>query len=510
MAPQALIPDRAPRISLRMRLTLWVIAIFLFFEAAAGAAFWSWQHATIRNFYEERLLERGRSVASEVRSRLPGLSRIELLRIAQREMGFLQFERFEVDVIDHDGQSLVMQETRWPRTSAAVARQAIESRAPRRSPLLDEDDTFTLPDGHTAEVLAIPIVSDSGLDAAVVLVTSDAFVVRQTALVTRVLVLGGLLGAIASAASGWFIAGIAVEPIRRLSSVAGQLRPETIDRELVVESSNSEITELTAQLDAARARIRTAFAMQERFLSNISHEIKTPIATILTEAQTIDRSRLSDQALEFVETTEDEMRKLGKLIESFLTLTRVRDGGGLERLKTYLANELVMDAVEDCASMAEQYAVRLQTSLAEEEEAASACVVGDPNLLRTMLNNLIRNAIRFTPREGRVTVNAYLSNSSFHVAVRDQGPGLAPEVLSKIFDRFVQSAEEIRRERGHGLGLAIAKGIAELHHGDIVARNLPDTGAEFEVQLPLADPHPQDDESPPELPANSDAAADPA
>ncbi|MCA9298281.1 MAG: HAMP domain-containing histidine kinase, partial [Phycisphaerales bacterium] len=247
-----------------------------------------------------------------------------------------------------------------------------------------------------------------------------------------------------------------------------------------------EIEELTAELNASRARIREAFAAQERFLSNISHEFKTPIATLLTEAQTIDRSGLGEEGLEFVELAEDEMRRLGRLVESFLTLTRVRDGAGVTKPKVCPANELVMDSVEDCASMAEQHAVRLVPELADGEDAFDAMLMGDPPLLQTMLNNLVRNAIRFSPREGRVFVTARLTDDRFEIAVRDQGPGLSADLLDHVFDRFVQSSDEVRRERGHGLGLAIAKGIAELHHGDIHVRDPDEGGAEFMVWLPLA------------------------
>lgn len=478
--------NNTPRISLRVRLTSWVVAIFVFIQAITGVGLWLYQRSATLELFEQRLFERASSLASMVESRLPGLSRAELTSIAHRELAFLQFERFEVDVVGRDGNSLVSPQTRWPATSRALADRAIETGLAQRSGLQDDEAEFAMPEGHTAAVIAVPIRLGSGLPAALVIVTSDAFVVRQTALVTRVLLLGGFLGVIASALSGWYIAGIAVEPIRRLSLVAGQLGPETIDRELVVESSNSEIAELTSEIDAARARMREAFAAQERFLSNISHEIKTPIATLLTEAQTINRSILPDHARDFVEIAEEEMRKLGSLVESFLTLTRVRDGGGIQNLRACPANEIVMESIEDCSAMAARHDVRLEPRLAEGEDAMNACIAGDQSLLRTMLNNLVRNAIRFTRAGGRVGVSAMIGDGLFTVRVSDQGPGLPPDLIEKLFDRFTQSAEELRRHRGHGLGLAIAKGIAELHKGDITARNLPDGGAEFEVSLPVA------------------------
>lgn len=483
-------PDHnARRISLRTRLTLWVVAIFVLIQFVTGLAFWAFQRHNARRVFEERLEERARSVALEISSQLPDLTPFELYAIARRELGFIQFDRFEIGILDADGGSFVHEQPRWPRSAPRLAARALETNEPQRGTILDQPAGFDLPPGQRAEAIALPVHTPTGEDAALIVVTTDAYIRRQQTIVARILLVAGFFGTLASAVSGWFIAGMAVAPIRRLSDVATQLTPENIDHELVIDTRSTEIAELTSELDAARARIREAFAAQERFLSNISHEIKTPIATLLTEAQTLDRSQLSAEALDFVDTAEDEMRKLGRLLESFLTLTRVRDGSGVTRPRLYPANELVMDAVEDCLTTAEQHAVRIEPTLADDEEGAEACFLGDPDLLRTMLNNLIRNAIRFSPRDGKVAVHARAEDGYLHIAVRDQGPGLPPELLDRVFDRFVQSAEELRRERGHGLGLAIAKGIAELHKGDIRAGNAPDgPGAEFSVWIPYTVP----------------------
>ena len=101
------------------------------------------------------------------------------------------------------------------------------------------------------------------------------------------------------------------------------------------------------------------------------------------------------------------------------------------------------------------------------------------------MNNLVRNAIRFSPRGEVVSVVGVVRGGGFEIRVRDRGEGIPKDVLGNIFDRFVRASGEARRGRGHGLGLAIAKGIAELHGGDITAANHPDGGAVFTVMLPI-------------------------
>ena len=475
-----------PRISLRLRLTVWVVAIFLLIQVVTGGVFWLYQRASIRQVFHERLRERAEYMALAVQARLPDLRQRELneLALAQREF---QLQHIEVDVIDRSGHSIVTDELQWPEAIVRHANQAITLGVPLPARMADADAIFQHElDGHHAELIVVPISGRSAPPVALIVVASDAFIVRQLALVTRALLIGGGFGFIASAVSGWLIAGMAVEPLRRLLQVASQFNPESIGRELMIESRSSEVAHLAAELEAARTRIREAFAAQERFLSNISHEIKTPISTLLIEAQTLDRSVFPAEAQEFVDTTEDEMRKLGKLVESFLMLTRIQDGPVPVRMRSYPANELVMDSVENCAAMAEQYGVRIAPELAGDDAALGASLRGDQDLLRTMLDNLLRNAIRFTPRGGCVRVAASVQHAQFRVTVSDEGPGIPPEMLDKIFNRFVRTPEEVSRVRGHGLGLAIAQGIAELHGGRITARNASGArGAEFVAVLPL-------------------------
>jgi signal transduction histidine kinase len=319
----------------------------------------------------------------------------------------------------------------------------------------------------------------------VALATSDQFVDRKMALVTRALVLTGVVGPIAAAIAGWFIGGIAVAPFERLRRLASGLRPESVGRSLEFDSSNSEVSRLTEELDRARQRMMEGFASQERFLSNVSHEIKTPISVMLLEAQTLDTDGAPEHVRDFVESVGEEMHRLGKLVESFLTLTRVRDGKGIARIMRCGVNDLVMDSAEHCTPMARQHRVTLSPGLLASEETMDASIAGEPELLRTMLDNLVRNAIRFSPVDDRVEIRASVADGSASIVVRDHGPGIPESLLTTIFDRFAQAGDEQRKGRGHGLGLAIAQGIAELHGGRISVENCEDRGCSFEIVLPL-------------------------
>ena len=294
------------------------------------------------------------------------------------------------------------------------------------------------------------------------------------------------IGLLVAAVAGWFIAGFAVRPLQRLSQIAARLRPDTLQEPIHIGSRASELTGLQSELDQMRQRLEAGYEAQERFVANVSHEIKTPIATVLTEAQTLPKAvPLQPEVRQFIESTQDEMRRLGRLVESFLLLTRVRHGKPLQSTARAVSiNEIVMDSVQHCWKMAEQYEVRLIPELAAEDER-DLKLHGDPDLLRTMVDNLIRNAIRFSPKNEAIPVLIKRSADEVCVCVRDRGPGISPELADKIFDRFSQAKSEEKLGRGSGLGLEIAQGIAELHGGRIVVTNLEGSGCEFCATLPL-------------------------
>jgi signal transduction histidine kinase len=247
------------------------------------------------------------------------------------------------------------------------------------------------------------------------------------------------------------------------------------------------VSRLAHDIEEVRERVRSRLEAQERFLSNVSHEIKTPISVMLTEAQTIDRSSLPPHGVKFVKGVAEEMTRLGTLVDGFLTLARVQEGKVITPMRVVHANDLVMDSVEDCLRMAAQQQVRLVPELLSDESTLDASVSGSPELLRTMLDNLVRNAIRFSPSGETIRVIAEIADNGrvVRLRVRDRGPGIPPDRIASIFDRFSQAPNQPRHGRGHGLGLSIALGISELHGGTIAAVNLPEGGCEFVVSLAM-------------------------
>lgn len=301
------------------------------------------------------------------------------------------------------------------------------------------------------------------------------------------------VGLIACGVAAWLLAGKAVAPIMRISETVRSMDPSHLEARVELQGEDAEIARLQDELNHALQRIEVAFQAQEQFISNISHELKTPVSVLLSEAQVLQAGSRKQRGRyqEFAASVEEEMRRLGQLVESFLTLARARHEG-LTRREQVPLNDIVLESVQHCSPLAGRGGVRVLAHLAE----ASSCdgpefcnmepeILGDAELLRAMIDNLLRNAVRFSPSGGVVEVTVRVNAGSARIEVADEGPGVPDEIHATLFDRFVQGPQETRRG-GLGLGLAIARSVAELHGGTIGLSNRPSRGCVFWVQLPRA------------------------
>ncbi len=243
-------------------------------------------------------------------------------------------------------------------------------------------------------------------------------------------------------------------------------------------------------MNDAFGRLEKAYREQGSFIANVSHELKTPIAVLLSQAQVLKQEdRSTTEYRRFLAVVEDEMRVLGRLVESFLVLARVGHGKELVRRERLTVNDVVLEAAEHCAPLSRHHEVPLVTLLHLSDDGEQEPEIeGDPELLRTMFENLLRNALRFSPSGEPVDLRVTCTRDRASILVRDRGPGIAREHIDRVFERFYTVADAEVGGRGSGLGLAIAKSIAELHNGTISVHNCADRGCEFEVLLPLSKP----------------------
>jgi signal transduction histidine kinase len=235
-------------------------------------------------------------------------------------------------------------------------------------------------------------------------------------------------------------------------------------------------------------RLSESFLSQERFIADAAHELKTPLAVLLGEAQVLmKQERTPEEYARFVANVQDEVRALAQTVDSLLNLARAEAGIPMADVRSVPVNEAVMDAAQRCSPLAAQREMRLTPVLAlPDADQPEAVVRGDGSLLRLMVTNLIRNAIRYSPPDTSLEVHVGLAGGQAVISVRDHGPGIPDEFREKVFDRFFRVPGDKSSCRGVGLGLTIVRGIARLHGGDVGVRNRPEGGCEFTVRLPIA------------------------
>jgi PAS domain S-box-containing protein len=258
----------------------------------------------------------------------------------------------------------------------------------------------------------------------------------------------------------------------------------TLQKLLAVSRDVTERKELLERERGARAEAERMSGLKDEFLATLSHELRTPLGAILGWSQVIRARRLQGAELErAVDVIERNARAQKRLIEDLLDMSRITSGQIRLDVQPVEPATIAEAALDSARPAAEAKGIRLEKLL----DPHAGPISGDPARLQQIVWNLLSNAIKFTPKDGKVQVILERVNSHIELSVADSGIGIDPAFLPQLFDRFRQAdASTTRRHGGLGIGLAIAKHLAELHGGTIhVQSDGEGRGATFTLQLPL-------------------------
>ena len=301
---------------------------------------------------------------------------------------------------------------------------------------------------------------------------------RQTELSIAIIL---LIAVIAVAVLSYVVASQVTAPINQLAQAMREIGSEGLSRRLRWKGRQDEVGALAQAFDDLLARLEEAFARERQFISDASHELKTPLTSINANAQMLARWGDRDDQVrkESLETIIAESSSLAGMVNGMLTLAKADSGEAIPKEPLSLA-AIAREAV----SATTQRASEKGLSLKFDAPASSPIVEADPALMRQMLTNLIDNAIKFT-EHGGVTVRVLATNGEAIAEVQDTGPGVDPAELPLIFDRFYRTDKSRSRDvLGTGLGLAIVRSIARIHGGRVEAERPPGGGTLFRVHLP--------------------------
>jgi heavy metal sensor kinase len=291
----------------------------------------------------------------------------------------------------------------------------------------------------------------------------------------EVFLLAAPVAALLAALGGYFVARQSLLPVAAMAERAKKITSESLSDRLPVSNPHDEIGQLAAVFNDTLHRLENSFAELKRFTADASHELRTP----LTALRTVGEVALREEDHPAISSMLEEAERLQDLIESLLTLARMESGKvGLHR-ETLDVGEVLREVRDSLHILASE---KQQTLEVDDSDAPSA--TGDRLLLRQALLNIVDNAVRYAPPATRITLGATSRNGTVVIAIADEGPGIAPEHQTKIFDRFYRvDKARARAEGGNGLGLAIAKWAIERQGGRIEVESEIGRGTIFRVVL---------------------------
>jgi signal transduction histidine kinase len=272
--------------------------------------------------------------------------------------------------------------------------------------------------------------------------------------------LGIVIALIAAAAGGWLIGRQTLRPLTRMAEQAGRINERDLKARLVGPPVDDELGRLAASFNGLLDRLAVAFNLQRQFMADASHELRTPVSVVRTATQvTLARDvRSVEEYRESLVIIAEQANRLSWLVDAMMLLSRAEAQGVALRLVFLNLDDVLAESARALRVLANQRRVAVTTTGDEE-----VGLTGDDALLRQMVGNLLDNAIRHAPFDGRVTAGLERSADRVTLRITNDGPGIHPADQDRIFDRFVR----IGSSDGAGLGLPIARWIAEAHGGTL-------------------------------------------
>jgi heavy metal sensor kinase len=288
---------------------------------------------------------------------------------------------------------------------------------------------------------------------------------------------------------GYLLARQSLAPVIRMSETAARIGAANLNERLPVANERDELGRLALVINGLLMRLDASFEQQRRFMADASHELRTPVAIMRSEAEVaLSEPETSNQELrESIRIFKDETRRLTGIVEDLFMLARADAGQYKLTPKEVYLDELAADVARAVRTLAAERELTLQLDATEEMPFR-----GDENLLRRLLLNLVYNAIKYTPTRGAVTISCKREATRYMMTVSDTGEGIPAEAQPHIFDRFYRADSARSRAEddgagltsGAGLGLSIARWIAEAHYGTLELLHSSAGGSVFQLILP--------------------------
>jgi heavy metal sensor kinase len=337
-------------------------------------------------------------------------------------------------------------------------------------------------EGVPLRVVSHPFINISGQLIGVIQVATaiESFQEANNTLLT-IVVIASVITILVSWLLSRSLAKRILKPIEQVTQAAASIvDAKNLSTRIQWQGANDELGQLTQMFNHMMARLEQVFKVQQRFVGDVSHEMRTPLTSILGHLEIMNKYGVDQESLEAVQR---EAARMSRMVNDLLLLARADNGELQIDLYPLEIDALVLEVYEQALILAKGRTLKIVLERIEE-----ARIRGNADRLKQLMLNLVSNAIKFTREGGKVTLAIYPEGDLAICEVRDTGIGIAEADVKRIFDRFFQ-ADNSRAHRsdmdGAGLGLSIVKWIVEAHGGTISVKSELGIGTTFYVQFPL-------------------------
>lgn len=466
---------------LRARMFLWFMALATVLVVVSGAAHLYETREALLELVDQEL---GRA-AQDLAERYAAGAPLETTPRSPRESGPRSFEAYTIP----DGVLVARSTTLGHSTQLLDTTRRAALLAPRAAGDSWTDEVFGL--GrlrlHAAQhALAGSAAPGTGPEALLIVTGQDLEEVDEE--LRDVIAWAGATLAIAlvlAAGAAWMAVRYLTRPLREIAAAAARIEHGRGEAEIPGSGAGDEIDALAGALERAFSRLRDAYERQARFASDAAHELRTPVAAVLAQAEVATRRERSvDQYRETMARIVEAARRMQQTLDALLLVAR--GGSDTARVREGVADlvSVVREATASCDALACSRAVALEVT-----GPGSAPLAGDPRLLGILVRNLVENAVAHSVPGSSVDITVAVGTAEATLRVHDRGHGIPADALPYVFDRFYRVDESRSRATGgSGLGLSLVRLIAELHGGTASAESSVGVGTTMTVHLPLNAP----------------------
>ena len=279
---------------------------------------------------------------------------------------------------------------------------------------------------------------------------------------------------------GAFLAKVTLRPVNNMIETIHQITAENMKLKLHIPETKDEIQKLAETFNDMLQRLEKAFTSQKKLFEDLSHELKTPLTILKGEFEVIlKKIRSAGEYESVIKSALEEINKVSRLAENLLLLARFDSKEAFPEKRKLDVSVLLEGVINNIKGISELKEIKVSFQPSEK-----LILDADEAQLRTLFFNILHNAVKYTPQKGGIWVSIEKDSSTVRIKIQDTGIGIPEEEIEHIFDRFYR-VEKSRNSFGFGLGLSIAKAIAEAHGGTVEVESLPSKGTTFTIILPI-------------------------